>query len=103
MRAYAIRLATAGMDCVERTAFGFLINDEGLPAPLREHEAAINANGVPPSVHSQPTRTSRSVWFGVRLRFGRSLWRMLHGVAERCPCGRWRPRMCVWMQGLHDA
>ncbi|HYU07529.1 MAG TPA: hypothetical protein VEM77_10175 [Thermoplasmata archaeon] len=39
----------------------------------------------------------------MRLRFGRALWRMLHGVAEGWPCGRCRPRISVWMQGLHDA
>ena len=85
------------------TAFGFLINDDGLLAALREREPATNANGVSQSVHAQTTRTSQSVWFGVRLRFGRVLWRMLHGVAERWPCGRCRPRLSVWMQGLHDA
>ncbi len=103
MRACAVRVAAASAYRDKGTRFGFLINDDGFPAALRESEPATNANGVPPSVHSQPTRTSRSIWFGVRLRFGRTLWRTLHGVAERWPCGRCRPRMSVWMQGLHDA
>src|SRR6266566_5947701 len=92
-----------GRHAPEGGLFGFLINEDGLPAALREREAATSVNGVPPSVHSRPTRNSRSVWFGVRLRFARTLWRMLHGVAEGWPCGRCRPRMSVWMQGLHDA
>ncbi|TLZ94754.1 MAG: hypothetical protein E6J95_03455 [Methanobacteriota archaeon] len=34
---------------------------------------------------------------------GKSLWKGLHGMSERWPCGRCQPSMVVWMQGLHDA
>jgi hypothetical protein len=39
----------------------------------------------------------------VKLAFGRTLWRYLHGIADHWPCDRCRPGISEWMSGLHDA
>lgn len=86
-----------------RTALGFLINHDRLPAPLRENEIATDANGGAESMRFHEMRAMGSIGLAARIRFGRALWRVLHGVADRWPCRRCRPRMSDWMQGLHDA
>jgi len=81
----------------------FLIKNEGIPAALRERKIPTNASGSVQSVVPGDARTKRSIALAVRIRFGRSLWKSLHGVADGWPCARCRPLMTVWMQGLHDA
>ncbi len=38
-----------------------------------------------------------------KMAFGRTLWRYLHGIADRWPCDRCRAEVSEWMSGLHDA
>lgn len=83
-------------------AGGLLINYLGIPGALQERRGAESADG---SFHpSAPTAgLVRSRGFAIRIQFGRTLWRSLHGLADRWPCDRCRPSLVVWMQGLHDA
>ncbi len=82
---------------------GFLIKNDGIPFALQERTSQPNANGSGHSVARGADRTRRSLALTFRIRFGRTLWKSLHGLADGWPCARCRPQMMVWMQGLHDA
>ena len=79
------------------------MNDDGIPAALRERQIPTNANGTLHSVVPGRAWIVRSAGLAFKIRFGRTLWRTLHGVADDWPCDRCRPQMTLWMQGLHDA
>ena len=82
---------------------GFLIKNDGLPFALRERTSQPNATGLNHSVGLGAVRNRRSLPLAFKIRFGRTLWKSLHGLADGWPCARCRPLMLVWMQGLHDA
>jgi len=82
---------------------GFLIRGDRIPAALQERKIPTNASGSMHPVVPGDVRTKRSVARAIKIRFGRSLWKSLHGLADGWPCARCRPQMTVWMQGLHDA
>lgn len=80
-----------------------LIKNEGIPAALRERKIPTNASGSVHAVGPGAVRAKRSVALAIKIRFGRSLWKSLHGLADSWPCAQCQPQMSVWMQGLHDA
>ena len=73
------------------------------PFALQERTSQPNANGSGHSVARGADRTRRSLALTFKIRFGRTLWKSLHGLADGWPCARCRPQMMAWMQGLHDA
>ena len=70
---------------------------------LRERKSTANTNESVRSVAPGAALSKRSVALAIKIRFGRSLWKSLHRMADGWPCARCRPEMTVWMQGLHDA
>ena len=82
---------------------GFLIKNDGIPAALRERKIPTNAGESVRSVVPGAALTKRTVTLAIKIRFGRSLWKSLHRMADGWPCDRCRPQTTVWMQGLHDA
>ena len=81
----------------------FLIKNDGIPFALQERTSQSNANRSDLSVARGAVRTKPSLVLAIKIRFGRTLWKSLHGLADGWPCARCRPEMIVWMQGLHDA
>ncbi|HYT00323.1 MAG TPA: hypothetical protein VEO20_06620 [Thermoplasmata archaeon] len=79
------------------------MKNDGLPAALRESQVATNVDSVGHPVGTERGRVARPLLLAFKIRFGRTLWRTLHSLADGWPCARCRPRMTVWMQGLHDA
>src|SRR5437899_12837910 len=82
---------------------GFLINNDGLPAALRERKSPTNASETVRSVGPGAPLTKRPVGLAIQIRFGRGLWKSLHRMADGRPRARCRPQITVWMQRLHDA
>src|SRR2546425_11953151 len=82
---------------------GFLIKNDGLPAALRERKSPTNASEAVCSVGAGAALTKRPVAVAIKIRFGRSLWKSLHRMADGWPGARWRPQMTAWMQVLRDA
>jgi len=81
----------------------FLIKNDGIPSALQERASQSNANRSDLSVAGGAVRTKPSPALAIKIRFGRTLWKSLHGLADGWPCARCRPQMIDWMQGLHDA
>ena len=88
---------------VNEAHVGFLIKNDGIPAPLRERKNPTNASESVRSVVPGAALTMRPLALAFKIRFGRSLWKSLHRMADGWPCARCRPEMTIWMQGLHDA
>ena len=82
---------------------GFLIKNDGIPAALQVSKGPTNATGSAHSMGPSAAHTKRPIALALKIRFGRNLWKSLHGLAHGWPCARCRPQMSVWMQGLHDA
>src|SRR5438445_13820350 len=82
---------------------GFLIKNDGLPAALRERKSPTNASEAVRSVGPGAALTKRPVALAIKIRFGRSLWKSLHRMADGWPCSWFRLSMTVSIQGLHDA
>ena len=72
----------------------------GFSLTLRESQVGSNARDAGRFGLSGDVRSVRT---SLRIRFGRTLWTVLHGLSEGWPCRRCRPSMVAWMQGLHDA
>jgi len=81
----------------------FLIKNDRIPFALQERTSQSNVNRSDLSVARGAVRIKSSPVLAIRIRFGRTLWKSLHGLADGWPCARCRPQMIVWMQGLHDA
>src|SRR5712691_9881362 len=79
---------------------GFLIRHDGIRVALRERQATMNADDTSTFSHPGAAHGTKSAF---RARFGRTLWRGLHAMADQWPCRRCQPFMVTWMQGLHDA
>ena len=88
---------------VTRGRARFLIKNDGIPLALQERTSQSNANRSDLSVARGAVRARPSLALAIKIRFGRTLWKSLHGLADGWPCARCRPQMMVWMQGLHDA
>src|SRR2546422_1070500 len=88
---------------VNEAQVGFLIKSDGIPAPLRERKNPTNASESVRSVVPGAALANRPLALAFKVRFGRSLWKSLHRMADGWPCARCRPEMTIWMQGLHDA
>ena len=67
---------------VNEAQVGFLIKNDGIPAPLRERKNPTNASESVRSVVPGAALTKRPLALAFKIRFGRSLWKSLHRMAD---------------------